>query len=239
MGPIQKIQEAFHLKKGNESQEVTPQKTGATTYDHNKVKVIYVLGGPGVGKGTQCENLVRDYGFVHLSAGDLLRAEQNREGSQYGELIRNNIKGGTIVPSEVTIALLENAIKDTLSKPHPNETGWEDGRGRFLVDGFPRKMDQAIMFDEEVCLSSYVLFFALSEKIMLQRLTERGKTSGREDDNEEVIKKRFQTFEDTSMPVIDYYRKRNKVVEIDASPPIAEVYVNVKKAVDGQFAKGA
>ncbi|KAG8998708.1 UMP-CMP kinase [Tulasnella sp. JGI-2019a] len=245
MGPIQKIQEALHLGKGDKgaSQQGTSKDTdtdaaATTTFDNKKVKVIFVLGGPGVGKGTQCANLVRDYGFVHLSAGDLLRAEQNREGSEFGELIKKNIREGTIVPMEVTIKLLENAIKDALDKPHPNEVGWEDGRGRFLVDGFPRKMDQAVKFDEDVCPSSYVIFFRLTEEIMLERLTERGKTSGREDDNEESIKKRFRTFEETSMPVIDYYRQQNKVVDIDASPSVADVYVEVKKAVDEQFAKG-
>jgi len=226
MGPIQKIQDALGMGKGNKA-----------TFDHAKVNVIFVLGGPGVGKGTQCENLVRDYGFVHLSAGDLLRSEQNREGSEYGDLIRQHIRGGTIVPMEVTVKLLENAIRDALNKPHTGETGWEDGRGRFLVDGFPRKMDQALKFDEDVCLSSYVLFFSLTEEVMLERLVERGKTSGREDDNVESIKKRFRTFEDTSMPVVDYYRKQNKVVEIDASPSIPEVYEKVKRAVDEQLAK--
>ncbi|KAF9907778.1 hypothetical protein BX616_000336, partial [Lobosporangium transversale] len=97
--------------------------------------VIFVLGGPGVGKGTQCANLVRDFGFVHLSAGDLLRAEQERPGSQYGDLIRSYIKEGKIVPMEVTIALLENAMLAS-------------GQTRFLIDGFPRKMDQALKFEE-------------------------------------------------------------------------------------------
>src|ERR1700761_3139872 len=69
--------------------------------------VIFVLGGPGAGKGTQCANLVRDYGFKHLSAGDLLREEQNRPGSEFGEMIKTYIKEGQIVPMEVTIQLLE------------------------------------------------------------------------------------------------------------------------------------
>ncbi|KAF9428475.1 hypothetical protein BGZ94_002266 [Podila epigama] len=97
--------------------------------------VIFVLGGPGAGKGTQCANLVRDFGFVHLSAGDLLRAEQERPGSQYGELIKTYIKEGKIVPMEVTIALLENEMLAS-------------GQTRFLIDGFPRKMDQALKFEE-------------------------------------------------------------------------------------------
>lgn len=83
------------------------------------------------------------------TAGDLLRAEQNREGSQYGELIRTYIREGTIVPMEITIKLLENAMRDALASRSGD--GWTDGRGRFLIDGFPRKMDQAVKFDESVC----------------------------------------------------------------------------------------
>jgi adenylate kinase family enzyme len=101
------------------------------------------------GKGTQCQKLVEEFGFCHLSAGDLLRAEQNREGSQYGDLIRTYIKEGTIVPMEITIKLLENAMRDALSEGRSRE-GWGDGKGRFLIDGFPRKMDQALKFEEDV-----------------------------------------------------------------------------------------
>jgi UMP-CMP kinase len=85
----------------------TPQQNSRIAAPHGKkpafgpgeASVIFVLGGPGAGKGTQCANLVRDYGFVHLSAGDLLRAEQNREGSEFGELIKTYIRDGKIVSS--------------------------------------------------------------------------------------------------------------------------------------------
>ena len=99
-----------------------PKDTPA--FSPTKTSVIFVLGGPGAGKGTQCANLVRDYGFTHLSAGDLLRAEQNREGSEFGQMIKDHIREGIIVPMEVTVQLLENAIQ-----------GVNDGVGRFLVDG--------------------------------------------------------------------------------------------------------
>ncbi|AAW43998.1 UMP-CMP kinase, putative [Cryptococcus deneoformans JEC21] len=205
-------------------------------FDANKVTVIFVLGGPGAGKGTQCEKLVAEYGFKHLSAGDLLRAERSREGSKYGAMITEYITEGKIVPMEVTIKLLENAMTETLSTP-PSAPGWSNGFGRFLIDGFPRKMDQALKFDESVCKSSFVLFFSTSEEILLQRLLERGKTSGREDDNKESIVKRFRTFLETSLPVVDYYRERNKVVEIDSSPSIDEVYAVVKGEMDARLPK--
>ena len=78
-----------------------------------------------------------------------MRAEQNREGSEYGDLIRTYIREGQIVPMEVTIKLLENAMGSAM-KQRTSGDGWTNGRGRFLIDGFPRKMDQALKFDETV-----------------------------------------------------------------------------------------
>ncbi|KAK7015068.1 uridylate kinase [Favolaschia claudopus] len=216
------------LRPGDDGKsEQTPT---SPVFDHNKVTVIFVLGGPGAGKGTQCSHLVADFGFCHLSAGDLLRAEQNREGSQFGELIHNCIKEGTIVPMEVTIKLLENAMSAAL-KESPTREGWGEDRGRFLIDGFPRKMDQALKFDEEVCRASLVLFFSTTEQVMLDRLLERGKTSGREDDNAESIKKRFVTYKETTMPVIQHYEALGKVAEIDSSPSVEEVHLKAKEVV--------
>jgi len=196
------------------SSNVTP------TFDPNLVTVIYVLGGPGSGKGTQSANLVRDFNFTHLSAGDLLRAEQNREASEYGQMIKDYIKDGLIVPIEVTVKLIENAMHSTLEKS-------TSGKGRFLIDGFPRKMDQALYFESEVCPSACTLFLDCPEDVMNERLLCRGKTSGRTDDNEESIKKRFKTFVETSMPVVEYFEKEGKVVKVNATGTTAEVYTGV------------
>lgn len=190
-------------------------------FPEGQVSVIFVLGGPGAGKGTQCAKLVEDYQFVHLSAGDLLRAEQAREGSQYGELIDEYIRTGQIVPQEITIALLENAMKDSVKQ----------GKNKFLIDGFPRKMDQAVKFEEEVAESKMVLFLDAPEDIMLQRLLKRGETSGRTDDNIESIKKRFTTFKETSMPVVEYFEKQNKVARVPTNQSIDDVYADVKKSL--------
>jgi len=234
---IGKIANALHLHKSHHPEEKHDDSASASTpaFDKSKVTVIFVLGGPGAGKGTQCANLVKDFGFCHLSAGDLLRAEQNREGSQYGEMIRTYIKEGQIVPMEVTVKLLENAMRSALDEKREGE-GWQDGKGRFLVDGFPRKMDQALKFDETVCLSSLVLFFTTTEEEMLKRLLERGKTSGREDDNEESIKKRFRVYKEQTMPVIEHYTKEHKVSTIDATVSIDEVHEKAKTIVADLFA---
>lgn len=134
-----------------------------------------------------------------------MREEQKREGSKYGELIQSYIRDGLIVPMEVTIALLENAMKESIEK---------DNKTRFLIDGFPRKMDQADKFEETVVESKFVLYFTCSEETLLERLLKRGETSGRVDDNIESIKKRFRVFKETSFPVIEAFEKKNKVRQV-------------------------
>lgn len=205
-------------------------KKALPTFSPAKVTVLFVLGGPGAGKGTQCANLVRDYNFTHLSAGDLLRAEQERPGSEFGELIKSYIKDGLIVPMEVTVQLLENAMTEVVNK-HPNK------KGKFLVDGFPRKMDQALKFEETVCPSKFVLFFDCPETEMEKRLLERGKTSGRSDDNAESIRKRFKTFLETSMPVVDYFESQGRVVSVKATRSKEEVYAETKEKVEARLGK--
>ena len=162
-----------------------------------------------------------------MSAGDLLRAEQDREGSEYGQMIENFIKNGEIVPMEVTVKLLENAMHDKLDKKA------DGGKGRFLIDGFPRKMDQAVFFEDSVCPSKCTLFLDCPEDVMGSRLLNRGKTSGRSDDNEESIKKRFKTFVETSMPVVDYFEKEGKVVKVSAAGDEGEVYEGVVEGLGG------
>jgi UMP-CMP kinase len=95
-------------------------------YSQDQATVIFVLGGPGAGKGTQCAKLVKDFGFKHLSAGDLLREEQDRPDSEFGQVIKDYIKEGTIVPMEITIQLLENAITKAIKEDHAT---------KFLIDG--------------------------------------------------------------------------------------------------------
>ncbi|KAF2863548.1 UMP-CMP kinase [Piedraia hortae CBS 480.64] len=201
------------LKAPKRSQPLFRPGTG-----QGEALVIFVLGGPGSGKGTQCHNIVRDYGFRHLSAGDLLREEQDRPGSEFGDMIKTYIKEGQIVPMEVTIQLLENAMNSTI----------ESGGRKFLIDGFPRKMDQAIAFEEKVIPSKFTVFFDCPEETLRERLLNRGKTSGRADDNEESIKKRFRTFIETSMPVVEKFESEGKVVKIDATKSPEGVYEDVR-----------
>ncbi|CAL5057532.1 unnamed protein product [Urochloa decumbens] len=198
------------------AEEVTENMLGG-----KKVTVVFVLGGPGSGKGTQCANIVEHFGFTHLSAGDLLRAEI-KSGSENGTMIENMIKEGKIVPSEVTIKLLQDAMI-------------KSENDKFLIDGFPRNEENRAAF-ENVTISfslfqtkispAFVLFFDCSEEEMERRLL--GRNQGRVDDNIETIKKRFKTFVESSLPVIEHYSSKDKVKKIDAAKPILEVFEDVK-----------
>ncbi|EGC36218.1 hypothetical protein DICPUDRAFT_151373 [Dictyostelium purpureum] len=182
-----------------------------------KPAVIFVLGGPGSGKGTQCANIVEEFGFVHLSAGDLLRAEMN-SGSKNGDMIATMIKNGEIVPSIVTIELLKNAIK---SNPGKN----------FLVDGFPRNEENNKSWEDnmkDIVDTKFVLYFDCPEEVMTERLLKRGESSGRSDDNMESIRKRFHTFNVQTKLVIDYYGQFDKVRRIDANRDVSLVYKDVQ-----------
>lgn len=177
-------------------------------------RIVFVLGGPGSGKGTQCARIKHRYGFVHLSAGDLLRAEVQR-GSQHGALINSYIAEGKIVPLAVTLGLIRSAMRGS-------------GACAFLIDGFPRALEQALQFEADIGSAEFVLFFDCPEDTMRSRLLERGKTSGRVDDNEEAIVKRFHTFLQQSMPVVSHYATQGRVRLIDATPGPDAVFASVQ-----------
>ncbi|KAI7861611.1 adenylate kinase-domain-containing protein [Spinellus fusiger] len=127
---------------------------------------------------------------------------------------------------EIIIALITNAIKEAKEKHH---------KTRFLVDGFPREIHQADIFEETVVESKFILYFEASKETLLKRLLKRGESSGRADDNIDSIKKRFRTFEETSYPVIEKYILQDKVKKINAEQDVEDVYQQVKTVFDPLF----
>lgn len=194
--------------------EEADKESGETQQNGTKTpKVVFVLGGPGSGKGTQCAKIVKHYGFTHLSAGDLLRAEIN-SGSQYGAMIQNTIKEGKIVPSEVTVRLLQKAMK-------------ESGNDKFLIDGFPRNEENRAAFESVTGIEpEFVLFFECTEKEMERRLMNRNQ--GRVDDNIDTIRKRFEVFLESSLPVVKFFEEREKLRKIDATRDAEDVFKSLK-----------
>uniref|UniRef100_A0A453ABB3 adenylate kinase n=1 Tax=Aegilops tauschii subsp. strangulata TaxID=200361 RepID=A0A453ABB3_AEGTS len=164
------------------------------------IKILHI-GGPGSGKGTQCSRIASDFGFSHVSAGDLLRNEISA-GTDQGEWILEIIREGRIVPSEITVELVRKAIESSTAK-------------RVLIDGFPRCEENRIAFEKITGTEpDLVLFFDCPEDEMVKRLLSRNQ--GRVDDNIETIKKRLKVFESLNLPVVEYYSSRGKAHKQDS-----------------------
>jgi UMP-CMP kinase family protein len=208
-----------------EVSQIVPRMLGGQV----KPKVIFVLGGPGAGKGTQCGKIVDSFDFVHLSAGDLLREERNNPESEHGQLIQDYIKEGKIVPVEITVALLLRAMQSS-------------GRHNFLVDGFPRNKDNLDGWNSVVGSKAEVLgvlFFDCPESVMEARLLERGKTSGRADDNAASIRKRFHTYMNDTMPIINHFGRENKSWRIVSDRPVDAIFKEVSQVVPEMLGGGS
>ncbi|OHT07600.1 Adenylate kinase family protein [Tritrichomonas foetus] len=179
-----------------------------------KKVIIFLIGGPGSGKGTQAERIIKDYDVGYMSAGELLRKEA-ASGSDQGNWINEQMKLGNILPAEITVGLLKKEII-------------EQDKDFFLIDGFPRKIDQAEIFENTVCPCACSLFLDVPDDVLVERLIERSKDSGRDDDNPETIKLRIQTFHEVSEQVFDYFTQFGKAVKIDGNRDPDEVYEDVK-----------
>ncbi|EER09612.1 adenylate kinase isoenzyme, putative [Perkinsus marinus ATCC 50983] len=179
-----------------------------------KLSVVFVLGGPGCGKGTNCSRISRDFGYVHLSTGDLLRDEVTK-GSQIGLEAKAIMEQGGLIGDSIVLKLLEQAMVNSIS----------EGRGtRFLIDGYPRSLDQALLFEHTICPVNFVLYFEASDEVMTERILERGKTSGRVDDNAETIKKRLDTFHACTEPALEFYDSISRVRRVCSHGTLDEVY---------------
>ncbi|XP_050215217.1 UMP-CMP kinase 3-like [Mercurialis annua] len=175
--------------------------------------IVFVLGGPGGGKSTQCSNLAKEIGYTHLSSGELLRKARKSD-LENGPLIESLIKEGKSVPPDVTMRILLKAMS-------------ESGTNRFLLDGFPRDDEIRVAFESAVGIEpEMVLFFDCSEEERERRILNRDQ--GRVDDNPESIRKRFNYFEQHTLPVVEYYRAKGKVYQIDAAKPMEEVFETLK-----------
>ncbi|KAI3380993.1 hypothetical protein SNEBB_010365 [Seison nebaliae] len=186
-----------------------------------KKKVIFVLGGPGAGKGTQCSKIENHFNIRHLSAGELLRQEMKRE-SDVGEVISRHIAEGSIVPVEITCRLLQEAMEK------------DEKHNKFLIDGFPRNRDnydgwRRYVGDKIDVLA--VLFFEADDKVCVNRIMNRAKTSGRTDDNEDSLKQRLVTYHQSTMPIIRQYETLNLVKAINANKTPDEVWCTVSSII--------
>lgn len=184
----------------------------------NVPKVVFVCGGPASGKGTQCARLVEEFGYTHLSLGDLMRLEAEKP-TKEGERLKKTMADGGLVPTEQTVAILVNGM---IASPSP----------AYLIDGFPRSTDQALYFEQNVLECQKILHFEVTEQVMFERCQKRAESSGRTDDNPETMKKRVANYKETSEPVVEYYERFGKVVTIDSNgTDINAIYAQARVAV--------
>ena len=185
---------------------------------------LVLFGPPGAGKGTQAARLVEKYHLVHLSTGDIFRSNI-KEGTNLGQLAKSYIDKGALVPDEVTIGMLEAEVNS-----NSNAKG-------FIFDGFPRTAAQAKALDAFLSSKgtevSSMLALEVDENELITRLLERGKSSGRADDQDAgIIKNRIKVYENETAVLKTYYANQNKFFGIEGVGSIESITLGLCKAID-------
>jgi adenylate kinase len=185
---------------------------------------VILFGPPGSGKGTQSEKLLHRYGLKHLSTGDLLRSEIAKQ-TPLGIEAKNVMDKGQLVPDEVVIGMISSALDNN-----------PDAKG-FLFDGFPRTEAQAEALDKLLKMKkteiNVVLALQVSEEELVNRLLNRGKTSGRSDDTgEEVVRARIKEYQDKTTVVADYYNRFGKVKNVQGEGSVDEIFTALSNEID-------
>ena len=184
---------------------------------------VVIFGAPGSGKGTQSELIIKEYGLDHISTGDVLRAEM-KNNTALGKTAKEYIEKGQLVPDE----LIANMLAKVLDSK-------ENSKG-VIFDGFPRTIPQAkalkAMLNERGTDVSVMLNLQVDEDELIHRLLERGKVSGRSDDNLETIKSRLEVYHNQTAPLAEYYIGEGKHVAIHGMGSIEEIFGRIKEAID-------
>ncbi len=188
---------------------------------------IVLFGPPGAGKGTQSENIIEKFGLKHISTGDLFRKHLG-EGTALGKKAQSFMDNGKLVPDEVVIGMVEDFLNENT-----------DAKG-FIFDGFPRTVAQAEALDELLkkhnTQINCMVMLDVPEKELIKRLLERGKTSGRTDDqNEEKINTRIQEYLNKTLPVAAFYEKQNKMAKINGVGSIQEIFESISTEIDNHL----
>ena len=182
-----------------------------------KPKIIFVMGGPGAGKGTQCKRIVEEFGFATFSTGDLLRGVVREKKAEGWEQLDADMKAGKLISSERVLFYLRDAILKSENK-------------KILVDGYPRNLENMVAWDKMIGDAVDVkaaLFFDCSAEEMRRRIL--GRNEGRADDNEQTIMKRIDVFEKETRPLAPIFEQQGLLVRIDCNRTKEEIFEDIKK----------
>tara|TARA_Y100000991_G_scaffold209043_1_gene188706 strand:- start:120 stop:686 length:567 start_codon:yes stop_codon:yes gene_type:complete len=185
---------------------------------------LILFGPPGAGKGTQAKILIQRFNIVQISTGDMLR-EEVKSGSDLGKLAKEIMDKGNLVSDEIIMSMIQKRI----TKP--------DCENGFILDGFPRTYNQAVNLDKILNTLNLkidkVIEINVNEKLLLQRILNRASEnqSIRDDDNSEILKNRIIVYNKDTLPVLEYYKKLNKLYTVDGMQNIEEVSKNILKFI--------
>ena len=184
---------------------------------------IVIFGAPGSGKGTQSELIVEKYGLFHISTGEVLRQEIQKQ-TEFGILANKFIIQGQLVPDDIIIQMLASIVDNN-----------REVKG-FIFDGFPRTLTQGEALDkmlrERGANIVAVLNLDVHEKMLITRLLKRGEISGRSDDNLETIQQRLNVYSQQTEPLKDYYKKQGKLFAIKGLDSIEDVFEKITESLD-------
>ena len=175
-----------------------------------KPNIVFVIGGPGCGKGTQCKRIIKNFGYQSFSTGDLLRQYVKDKKDGYEE-IDNQMKEGKLISSETLMKVLKSYVVNSRNK-------------KILVDGYPRNKENIDVWEKEMKDDANVraaLYIEVSNEEMKKRIL--GRNEGRADDNEATIAKRLDTFEKETKPIVSYFEKKGILIKIDGMKTVDQI----------------
>jgi len=187
---------------------------------------IILCGAPGSGKGTQSAFIAQKYGVQHLSTGDVLRAEIAK-GSELGKQIDALISKGNLVPDEMMYGVIENYISSLPA----------DCKGT-IFDGYPRTVAQAESLTkllQKYNMEAIMIDLMVDEQLLIQRLIERGKVSGRADDNLNTIRHRIAVYHQQTEPIAHYYLHHGNYFAVNGNHTMADVFLQIMRIIDSQI----
>jgi adenylate kinase len=183
---------------------------------------LLIMGPPGVGKGTQASLLKNSLNIIHLSTGDILRDEISRN-SEIGQKAQNYMNKGKLVPDQILLDIIAERITK------------RDCKNGFLLDGFPRTLKQAVGLDKILESIEQLLDYAISlkanEEELISRLINRGLESGRSDDTPEVIRNRQKVYWENTAPLLNFYKKKNILKEVDGLGNISTITKRILNSI--------